>query len=89
MAFVAVFQAGRRVRVLMRPVNMPIRVGFLIGKAQNSSSWVAWFTTEILNDGQDTDLVEDAKYVGDASFLKDMPDKHLDRKYVFHAFNIL
>jgi len=26
--------------------------------------------------GKDTDLVEDAKYVGDASFLADMPDKY-------------
>eukprot|EP00434_Breviolum_minutum_P008901 symbB.v1.2.007849.t1/scaffold448.1/size203282/1 len=26
--------------------------------------------------GKDTDLVEDAKYVGDASFLSDMPDKY-------------
>ncbi|CAJ1381690.1 unnamed protein product [Effrenium voratum] len=26
--------------------------------------------------GKDTDLVEDAKYVGDASFLNDMPDKY-------------
>ncbi|CAL1137055.1 unnamed protein product [Cladocopium goreaui] len=26
--------------------------------------------------GKDTDLVEDAKYVGNASFLKDMPDKY-------------
>jgi hypothetical protein len=27
---------------------------------------------------KDTDLVEDAKYVGNASFLKDMPDKLFD-----------
>jgi len=26
--------------------------------------------------GKDTDLVEDPKYVGDASFLEDMPDKY-------------
>ena len=31
----------------------------------------------IVNTVQDTDLVEDAKYVGDASFLSDMPDKTL------------
>ena len=27
---------------------------------------------------KDTDLVEDAKYVGNSSFLKDMPDKLFD-----------
>eukprot|EP00438_Fugacium_kawagutii_P022501 Skav233631 [mRNA] locus=scaffold492:87998:97182:- [translate_table: standard] len=30
----------------------------------------------VMLQGKDTDLVEDAKYVGDASFLKDMPDKY-------------
>lgn len=32
---------------------------------------------DFFGQNQDTDLVEDAKYVGDASFLSDMPDKNL------------
>ena len=31
---------------------------------------------EFTNSLEDTDLVEDPKYVGDASFMADMPDKY-------------
>ena len=65
---------------------MPIKVGFLIGKARVGSHVLVlcvmigniWCSsTHICIFRQDTDLVEDGKYVGDASFLADMPDKQL------------
>lgn len=87
------FQVGVRVcEFLLRPKNMPIRVGFLIGKAEHRWCWHRKFTNFVKTfvklffpiffaqnrlKVQDTDLVEDAKYVGDASFLSDMPDKNL------------
>ena len=61
----------------------PIRIGFLIGKAalilacERANALDAFTHVRFENQpAEDTDLVEDPKYVGDASFMDDMPDKY-------------